>query len=79
MFAGHCVALVAGLDLVFGEFFAASFDVAVLASNKASRAVGYLAALSRYSSGVGYVGFTDATVHSARSNKIRSKHTINDK
>jgi len=31
VFAGHCVALEAGLDLVFGEFFAASFDVAVLA------------------------------------------------
>ena len=65
--------------MVFGEFFAASFDVAVFGSGKAACAVGYFAALSRYSYIVGYVGFAGATVHSAGSNKLRSKHTINDK
>jgi len=49
VFAGHCVALVAGLELVFGEFFAASFDVAVFGSGKAACAVGYFAPFPWYS------------------------------
>jgi membrane protein implicated in regulation of membrane protease activity len=57
VFAGHCVALVAGLDLVFGEFFAASFDVAVFGSGNAACAVGYFAPLPWYSVRVSYVSF----------------------
>jgi len=48
VFAGHCVAFAAGLDLVFGEFFAASFDVAVFGSGKATCAVGNFAPCPRY-------------------------------
>jgi uroporphyrinogen-III synthase len=66
------------LDLVFGEFTAASFDVAVFGSGKAACAMGYFASLPWYSTRVSYVCFADTTVHSAGSNKIRSKHTSND-
>jgi membrane protein implicated in regulation of membrane protease activity len=73
VFAGHCVALVAGLDLVFGEFFAASFDVAVFGSGKATCAVGYFASYPRYPMRVSYVGFAYGAVHSARRNKFSGK------
>ena len=79
VFAGHSVAFVAGLDLVLGEFFATSFDVAVFGSGETACAVGYFAALSRYSFGVGYVCFADATVHSARSNKFSCKFGLGHK
>jgi len=58
---------------VFGEFFAASFDVAVFGSWKATCAVGYFASYPRYAMRVGYVSSSYGAVHSAWRNKFRGK------
>jgi hypothetical protein len=49
MRAGHGFALVAVLDLVFGEFWAAPFDVAVLASGQTACTMAYFGSLLGYS------------------------------
>ena len=76
VFAGHCVALVAGLDLVFGEFFAASFDVAVFGSWQAASAIGDFAPYPLNPVRVGDVASTYGTVHAARSNKLSVKRFL---
>ena len=76
VFAGHSVAFAAGLDLVFGEFFASSFDVAVFASRKASCAVGYFAFFPRYAMYVSVVGFAYTAVHSAWRDECRDKFIL---
>jgi uncharacterized membrane protein len=48
VFAGHGVALTAGLELVLGEFWATSFDVTVLCPWNASFAMGYFASFRGY-------------------------------
>ena len=75
-FTGHRVAFAAGLDLVFGKFFAASFDVAVFGSGKAACAICYFASYSRYPMCISDVGSADGTVHSAGCNKFRGKFVI---
>ena len=69
--ARYGVALAAGLNLVFGQFVAASFDVAVFGSWKAACAMRNFSSLTRDSMRVSQVGFAYAAVHSAWSYEFR--------
>ncbi len=64
-FAWHRVAFAAGLNFVVGQFFAAPFDVAVLGSGLATRAVADFATYPRHPMRVSQVAFAYSAVHTA--------------
>ena len=75
-FTRDSVAFAARVDLMFGEFFAGSFDVAVFGSGKAACAICYFASYSWYPTCISDVGSANGAVHSAWRNKFRKKISV---
>ena len=71
--AGNRFTLAAGVDLVFSEFWAAPYYVAVFGSWKATFTVGYFAPLPWDAMRMSQVSLAQCTVHSAWRNKVRGE------
>jgi len=72
LLAGHYFALIAELNLAAGQLLATPFDITVLLSGTATRAVSHPAPYPRHTMSKRQVSFANSAVHTARSNEFRT-------